>query len=91
MDPMRYLREKAEARAFGRQGKQLPKAMMGMEPKMDDATVALANKWDAMPLRDKYMYVTQNASKYAEPYFPGQNVEMTKKSVIEAWNNATRG
>jgi|11BtaG_2_1085332.scaffolds.fasta_scaffold01254_12 hypothetical protein len=103
MDPMRYLREKAEARAFARQGKELPKGQAGiftdnvnpnMQPnlqtKMDDAAAALANKWDAMSLREKHDYVTQSGPKYAEPYFPGQNAAMTKKNVVAAYNKATR-
>jgi hypothetical protein len=96
MDPMRYLREQAERRAFARQGKELPKGQFGIpdnsdsSPKMDDAAVALANKWDAMPLRDKYMHVTKNPIKYAEPYFPGQDPITTKRNVMQAWNKATK-
>jgi hypothetical protein len=99
MDPMRYFRERAEAMAFARQGKELPKGQIGipggdqsdMSPNMDDATVALANKWDAMSLRDRYKYVTKNPVKYPEPYFPGQDPITTKRNVMQAWREATKG
>lgn len=100
MDPMRYLREKAEARAFARQGKELPKGMMGMfndnndpkEPKIDDATTARMNQWDNMSLRDRFNYVNEpGGPRLPEPYYPGQDPLKTKQAVTRAYNRATRG
>lgn len=99
MDPMRYLREKAEARAFARQGKELPKGMMGMfndnndpkQPKIDDAAAARMDEWDRMSIRDRNSYVNAYGPKLNEPFFPGQDPLKTKQAVTAAWNRATRG
>jgi hypothetical protein len=86
MDPMRYLREQAEARAFARQGKELPKAMMGI-PNGDDPTPSptntdLADKWDRLSVEARNTYL--GGAKYPEPYYPGQNVAMAKAAVAKA-------
>lgn len=96
MNPMRYFREAAEANAFTRQGKQLPKGRMGMfndngEPKIDDMTTQKMNEWDNMSVRDRFNYVNQLGPKLNEPFFPGQDPLRTKRRVTEAFNKATRG
>ncbi len=100
MDPMRYLRERAEARAFARQGKQLPKGQLGIEvpitpapreSKIDDATAARMTKWDNMSGRDRYMYVNEYGSKLNEPFFPGQDPLKTKRAVTTAYEKAIKG
>ena len=97
MDPMRYLREKAEGRAFARQGKELPKGMMGMfndnvdDPKISDETAGKMDEWDALDDRGRYEWVTQNGVRYAPEYFDGQNVQATRKAVLAKWDEKTKG
>ncbi len=60
-------------------------------PKIDKYTESKMNEWDNMNLRNKYDYVTgAGSAKFAAPYFEGQNVEGTKRRVIDAFNKLSR-
>jgi hypothetical protein len=88
MDPMRYLREQAERRAFARQGKELPKGQFGI-PGGDnsDSTVETVSydkkmdEWDRMNRNQREAYLM--GARYPKPYYSGQNVAMAKANIAK--------